>query len=30
MPELEKKLMELDIKVIVFNPCGNKPAHGDF
>ena len=26
----EKKLNELGVKVIVFEPCGNKPSSGDF
>ncbi len=30
MTELEKKLSDLNIEVVVFKPCGNKPADGDF
>jgi len=28
--ETTSSLMELGIKNIVFNPCGNKPSEGDF
>jgi zinc transport system substrate-binding protein len=30
LPELQNKLSDLNIEVIVFKPCGNKPAEGDF
>jgi zinc transport system substrate-binding protein len=30
LEEVEKKLISKDIRVVVFNPCGNKPDTGDF
>ena len=27
---IEEELLKLDIRSTVFNPCGNKPKHGDF
>jgi zinc transport system substrate-binding protein len=30
LEEVEKKLISNDIRVVVFNPCGNKPDTGDF
>jgi zinc transport system substrate-binding protein len=29
-PEIIKKLQEQGVKSVVFNPCGNVPAEGDF
>jgi zinc transport system substrate-binding protein len=30
LPEVEDKLAKVGVKVVVFNPCGNKPDSGDF
>jgi zinc transport system substrate-binding protein len=30
LPEIEKKLNELGLRIAVFNPCANKPETGDF
>jgi zinc transport system substrate-binding protein len=30
LPEVKQKIIDSGIKVVVFNPCGNKPATGDF
>jgi zinc transport system substrate-binding protein len=30
LQEMKDKLVQKDIKVVVFNPCGNQPAQGDF
>ena len=30
VPEIVEILMELGIQVVVFNPCGNMPEHGNF
>ncbi|UCH65175.1 MAG: zinc ABC transporter substrate-binding protein [Ignavibacterium sp.] len=30
LPEVKQKIIDSGIKVVVFNPCGNKPASGDF
>jgi len=30
LPEVEKQLLTLGIKVVVFNPCGNQPESEDF
>jgi zinc transport system substrate-binding protein len=30
LPEVKQRIIGSGIKVVVFNPCGNKPATGDF
>jgi zinc transport system substrate-binding protein len=30
LPETEKRLLALGIRCVVFDPCGNRPASGDF
>jgi zinc transport system substrate-binding protein len=30
LPEVKQKIIDSGIKVVVFNPCGNKPVAGDF
>jgi zinc transport system substrate-binding protein len=30
LPEIEKKLNALGVRIAVFNPCANKPETGDF
>jgi len=30
LPEIKEKLLEMKIKSVVFNPCGNTPEEGDY
>ena len=30
LPEIEKKLNKRGLRIVVFNPCANKPETGDF
>jgi len=30
LPEIKEKLLEMKIKSVVFNPCGNTSEEGDY
>jgi zinc transport system substrate-binding protein len=30
LPEIRQELERIGLRVLVFDPCGNRPAEGDF